>query len=90
MTERDVLELAERIAEKLATKLLEKTRGIIPERVYTPEEAAELIGFRCGRRGKTIKEIKSIPYIEVIPGSRKRGYRGSDLIRYLDEQTRVA
>lgn len=92
MTERDVLELAEKIAARVALELVGNVRGIVPERVYPPEEAAELIGITSERRAKTIRTIPAdvLPYIEVIPGGRTIGYRGRDLIRYLDEQTRGA
>lgn len=85
MSENDVLELA---AEKLAEKLAERMRGIVPERVYPPEEAAELLGIQSARRGKTIREIppELLPPVSVTPGGRIVGYYGRDLIRYIRER----
>lgn len=62
--------------------------GIVPDRVYPPDEAAELLGFRGGRAGKSIREIPSalLPLIPITPGGRIVGYLGRDLLRYIDER----
>lgn len=85
MSENDVLE---RAAEKLAERLAHQMRGIVPERVYPPDEAAELIGIQSTRRGKTIREIppEMLPAVSVTPGGRIVGYYGRDLIRYVRQQ----
>jgi hypothetical protein len=62
--------------------------GIIPDRVYPPDEAASLIGFRGVRAGKSIREIPCalLPLIPITPGGRIVGYLGRDLIRYVEER----
>lgn len=60
--------------------------GIVPDRVYPPEEAAELLGFRGPRAGKSIREIHDalLPLIPITPGGRIVGYLGRDLLRYIE------
>lgn len=85
-------DIVEKIAERVAAELAREMRGIVPDRVYTPDEAAELIGLRSGRRGKTIKSIPKelLPPIPILPSGRTYGYSGRDLLAYIADQRRKA
>lgn len=76
--------LMEQVAEKVARDM----RGIVPDKVYPPDEAAELIGLRSVRRAKTIRSIspKLLPYVKITPEGGRIGYLGRDLLRYLEER----
>lgn len=80
--EADVLELA---AERLATLLVREMRGIVPERVYSREDAAELLSMD---RPKTLAEFppEVLPAVPLTPGGRRVGYYGRDLIRFIRER----
>lgn len=62
--------------------------GIVPERIYPPEEAAELIGITSARRAKTIREFppEILPAVPISPNGRRIGYYGRDLIRFIRER----
>lgn len=74
--------------ERLVAAIRGCMEGIVPERIYTPEEAAELIGFRGERAGKSIREIPRdlLPLIPITPGGRIVGYYGRDLIGYIESR----
>ena len=83
--DRDIVEmLVRRAAEDLARRMC----GIVPDRIYPPDEAAELIGLRAERREKTIKEIppELLPLIPITPMGKVKGYLGRDLIAYIEAQ----
>lgn len=82
----------DRIIELTAEKLAWSMRGIAPDRVYPPDEAAELIGFRSTRRTKTMRDIPRalLPRIPLTPGGRIVGYLGRDLLDYIQGQRRKA
>lgn len=82
----------ERVLELAAEKLARSMQGIQPDRVYPPDEAAELIGFRSTRRTRTIKDIPRalLPRIPLTPGGRIVGYLGRDLLDYIQGQRRKA
>ena len=77
----ELSEIMDKLSEMVA-------QGIVPDRIYPPDEAAVLIGFRGERAGKSIREIptKLLPLIPITPGGRIVGYRGRDLLRYIDER----
>lgn len=81
-------ELRERVVERAAEKIAAEARGIVAERIYPPAEAAELLGFRGVRAGKSIREIPTLllPRIPITPGGRIVGYLGRDMIRFLEER----
>lgn len=89
MTEENLVEL---IVERAADKLARAMRGIVPDRVYPPDEAAELIGYRGVRGSKSIREIPRslLPLIPVTPGGRIVGYIGRDLLRYIEQRRQAA
>ena len=82
----------ERIINLAAERLARMMRGIVPDRVYSPDDAAELIGIESERRGKTIREIskKLLPPISITPGGRIVGYLGRDLLFYLEERKKAS
>lgn len=77
-----------RVLELAAEKLARTMQGIVPTRVYPPEDAAELIGIVSDRRAKTIREIppEILPFVKVTPGGGRIGYLGRDLIAYVERQ----
>lgn len=81
-------DLLERVAEKVAEKIARDMRGIVADRTYPPDEAAELIGLRSVRRAKTIRSIPPalLPYVRVTPEGGRVGYLGRDLLRYLEDR----
>ena len=72
----------DRLLERIAERVARENRSIQPERVYSREEAAELIGVG---RAKTLADIppELLPTTRVTPGGRTVGYYGRDLIRYI-------
>ena len=79
------------LAKEIANQLEALTRGIIPERVYTPEEAAELCGWRDPKPsnpGKSFRESTRgrLPAVRLTPRGQRMGYYGRDLIRFIEEQ----
>ena len=72
------------LRERVVAEVARWARPIIDERVYPPDEAAELIGLRGPRRGKTIREIDPtvLPRQPITPGGRLVGYLGRDLRRW--------
>lgn len=59
--------------------------GIVPERLYKPEEAAELLGIDSKRRVKTLAEIPEglLPVTRIGAVGGLRRYYGRDLISYI-------
>ena len=89
MSEADAIEqMLNAVADRLAWRMT----GIVGDRVYTPEQAAELIGIDSTRKAKTIREIprELLPDVPVTPGGRTVGYLGSDLLAYVRSRRRVA
>lgn len=84
-------QLRERIAQLAAEKIARDMRCIMPTRMYSPDDAAELLSIESERRGKTIREIpqKLLPLVPLTPGGRLVGYLGSDLLAYIDAQKRA-
>lgn len=73
MSEQEAIEL---IIQRTAEKLARDMRGIVPNRGYSPEHAAELVG--C-----TVSELhRDCPHIRLTPGGRVKAFWGSDLIAY--------
>lgn len=85
MTDEQTIEL---LIERSARKLALLMRGIVPDRVYSPDDAAELIGLTSSRRAKTIREIPAelLPFVRVTPLGGRVGYLGRDLLRYVEQQ----
>lgn len=84
----DESQVVEEIIARTVAAIARDMRGIVPERVYPPDEAAELIGFRSVRRGKTLREIPAelLPPVPLTPGNGLWGYLGRDLIAYIEAQ----
>lgn len=82
----------EELTQRVAMVLRAIALGIVPDRIYPPAEAAELLGFRGPRRGKSIREIPNelLPLIPITPGGRIVGYLGRDLLRYIEERKAAA
>jgi hypothetical protein len=82
----------QKIIELAAERLARMMRGIVPDRVYNPDDAAELIGIESERRGKTIREIprELLPLVSVTPGGRIVGYHGRDLLNYLEDRKKAS
>lgn len=66
-------------------------KGIVPERVYTPEEAADL----CGWRGPDLKHPARsfreatrgrLPVVKLTAKGQRIGYYGRDLLRFIESQ----
>lgn len=81
-SDHDLLELA---AEKLATKMAAQMRGIVPDRLYSREEAAELLSIQ---RVQTVGEFppEILPGVRNTPGGRGVSYWGRDLLRFIRER----
>lgn len=75
----------------LAEKIAARMQGIVPERVYPPDDAARLIGLTGDRAGRTIREFPDdvLPAVPVTPGGKGKGYYGRDLIRFIRERRPV-
>lgn len=89
MSEDRVIQL---VAQQAAAELARRMAGIVDERVYPAEEAAELIGLRGPRAGKTIREIPKgvLPRKPLTPGGKMVGFLGRDLRAYNERDTRKA
>ncbi len=76
------------VIERAAAQLAHMMQGIVPTRVYPPEEAADLIGIRSERRAKTIREIPPalLPFVRITPAGGRIGYLGRDLLAYVESQ----
>lgn len=85
-------EAIEQIIQRTAELIARDMRGIVADRVYSKEEAAELIGFRTERGPRSILEIprKLLPVIALTPGGRNLGYLGRDLLKYVADQRKTA
>lgn len=77
-----VIELA---AEKLAERLARQMRQLVPDRLYTREEAAELLGLP---RVQTLSDFppEILPSVHITPGGRGVRYYGRDLLRLIRER----
>lgn len=66
-------------------RLQEDLRGIAPDRLYTPEEAAALLAIQSERAVKTLGEIpkRLLPIVPVGPNGGLKRYWGRDLIGYI-------
>lgn len=81
-------EILRAVVDRITETLTRQMRGIVPERIYPPEEAAELIGIVSERRAKTIREFppEILPAVPVTPNGGRVGYYGRDLIRFIRER----
>ncbi len=66
-----------------------RKRRIVPEAVYTREETAEILTFYG--RAKTVREIPEaqLPVTPLGPNDGRIGYRGFDILHYLDSKRRI-
>lgn len=79
-----VRQLVEEIAERVARRMC----GIVPERVYPDDEAAELIGYRSARGPQNLREVEPelLPRTPISPNGRVVGFLGRDLLAYIELQ----
>jgi len=80
-------EAVELIIERAAAKIARDMRGIVADRVYPPDEAAELLGYISPRAGRSLLELppKVLPRVPVTPGGRVVGFLGRDLLQYIKD-----
>lgn len=84
-TDTDLSELPPEWLDALAERIARKMAGIVPERVYSPEEAAHLLGMHADTASKRLKELppEVLPTVPTSPKGKLKGYYGRDLIRYI-------
>lgn len=75
----------DRIVREVAVELARQMRQIVPDRLYTREEAAELLGLP---RVQTLSEFlpQDLPPVHITPGGRGVRYYGRDLLRLIRER----
>jgi hypothetical protein len=66
--------------------------AIVADRLYTPDEAALLLGITSARRTKTLGTISrpELPVVWVGPNRGVRRYLGRDLLAYIHRRRECA
>lgn len=66
--------------------------GIIPNQLYTPDEAAQLLGLKSKRRTKTLGAVRpsELPVVWVGPNGGVKRYLGQDLVSYIEKRRKAA